>query len=97
MTFTLKPEEVLQRYVKDINEACGNVKEYVITLKYDKRDEAIQKLLSRSELVSRVSDLLIKARYKGKELSVVPSGKIVFRDVRDVEELRNVLIELLGS
>ncbi|MEM1537917.1 MAG: hypothetical protein QXK12_04810 [Candidatus Nezhaarchaeales archaeon] len=90
-------DPLLQKYVKDINEVCGNVKEYVVTLKYDKRDEALQRLMGKSELISTPSRLLVKARYKGKEMSIVPGGRIVFRNVHDVNELKNVLMELLGS
>lgn len=85
----------MQKYIKDINEACGEGREYVVTLKYDKRDEVIQKVLSKSELISSTSGVLVKARYKGKDISIVRSGKMLFKNMHSIEELKSILAELL--
>lgn len=78
-----------------IEEPCGKEKNFVVILKYAKREEAMKKILDKCEIERTISGILIKGRYKGREVSVFRTGKLIIKGSEDMGEVEGVLEELL--
>lgn len=87
-------EEKIREYVKNMEKACGDVKEYIAILKHDKQREVTQKIASKSKVKSMVAGVLLKVDYKGREISV-SGNKILIKNVQSMDEAKNLLNELL--
>jgi hypothetical protein len=88
---------MIEDYVSRIEEACGaaKTKDYVIILKQDKREEALNKVLSKSRVITEIRGIAVKASLKDKEFTVFMNGRLMFKSLRDKEELNAILKELL--
>ena len=89
-------EKNFKRYVYRIEKLCGAEKEYMITFRYDKRGEAIKKILNKAVLKGVKSMFINKVEYKGKEITLFTSGKAIIKNVSNDEELKNLLEDLLS-
>jgi len=85
---------LLEEYVSKIDEACGEEKEFIVTLKYSKRDEAMKKALKKCRMKQNLSGILVKAKYKNKKLSIFKTGKLVIGTFDGKEEAKKFLEEL---
>lgn len=85
---------MLGEYVSKIDEACGEGKEFIITLRYDKREEALKKVLGKCHLDKTIAGILTKGKYKDKDVSIFRSGKLVVRQFHGREEAESFLEEL---
>jgi hypothetical protein len=88
-------EEVIEKYIRSIEHVCGEEKQFIVTLNYEVHQEAIQKIISKSKIVSTVAGILLKLEYKSKELKVT-GNKILVKDVQDASEVKKLLSELLS-
>lgn len=88
--------KLLEEYVNRLEEACGEGKDFIIVLKCGKREEAIKRILERSEVDCVLSGILTKARYKGREISVFTTGKLILKGVETRETVWRILEELLS-
>jgi len=86
---------LLNEYVSRIEEACGEQKDFIVILKYAKREEAMKRILEKCEIESTLSGVLTKGRYKDKELSVFRTGKLVLKGLKERKEAEEILQELL--
>ena len=86
--------ELLEQYVNKIDDLCGDGKEFIVTLNDSKKNEAIERILKKFHLKQNLSDILTKGKYKGKEVSIFKTGKIVMRDFKGKEEAKRFLEEL---
>lgn len=77
-----------------IDEACGEGREFIVTLKYGKRDEALKKVLEKCRLEQNLSGILTKGKYKDREVSIFRTGKLVIREFKGREEAKSFLEEL---
>jgi uncharacterized protein YbjQ (UPF0145 family) len=87
---------ILDIYVARIEEACGEEKDYIIHLKYDKKDEAINKILQKAALQKTVAKIIFDLTYKEVQIRLYATGKAVFKRVKDKEQLNQILTELLS-
>jgi len=87
---------LLNKYVSRIEEACGEGRDFIVILKYAQRDEAIKKILEKCIAQQTVLGVLIKGKYKGKEISVFRSGKLILKGIKDRNEAESILQELLA-
>ena len=87
---------MLDEYVSSIEETCGEERDVVVVLKYDKREEAIRKVLQKIEIEKTFSHVMTKGRYKNREISVYATGKLLVKKVKDKDEAEKILEELLG-
>ena len=90
-----KERTLLEEYVSKVDEACGEGKEFIITLKYDKRDEALKRAFEKCHLNQTSAGILTKGKYKDKEVSIFRTGKLVIREFHGRKEAENFLEELL--
>jgi len=88
---------MIESYVSRVEEACGSTqtKDYIVILKFDKRDEATRKVLARSTILKEVPGIVVKADYRGVEFTVFRNGRIIFKSLKDRGELNSILENLL--
>jgi len=83
-------------YVARIEEACGEEKSVIVTFKYDKKDEAIKKILAKTEKQQSLSSIILELTFKGVSLRLYVTGKAIFRNLKSKEEAQVLLSELLA-
>jgi TATA-box binding protein (TBP) (component of TFIID and TFIIIB) len=85
----------VEDYVARIEETCGENKSAIVTLKYDKKGEAIDKILKKAKLKKSLSGIISELEFQGISFRIFSSGKIIFTGVKDKEALHNLLTALL--
>lgn len=85
----------IEDYVARIEGTCGEEKDIIVIFKYEKRDEVIAKILSRAKIEKSISQVIFELTFKNISFRVYGSGKAIFRSLKDKEQLRNILSELL--
>ncbi|MGB9959423.1 MAG: hypothetical protein ACPLKQ_02745 [Candidatus Bathyarchaeales archaeon] len=86
---------VVEDYVSNIEETCGEEKHFIVFLKYEKKDEALAKILAKTKVERSISSIIFELNFKGVPIRVYSSGKMLFRGVKDKTTLKNILSELL--
>lgn len=87
---------MLGEYVSKIDEACGEGREFIVTLKYSNKDRALQKVFDKCNINSDSVGILVKGKYQGKEVSIFRTGKLVIREFNGRNEAEKFLEELLS-
>jgi len=85
----------LEDYIARIEEACGAEKDFIVLFKYDKKDEAIAKILKKARMEKTVAGIIFDLTFKGFSLRLYGTGKAIFKKIKDKEELYKVLADLL--
>ena len=85
----------LEGYVARIEETCGEEKGAVVTLKYNKKDEAIAKILKKAKLKKSFSGIIFELDFQGISFRMFSSGKVIFKGVKNKEALHDILGILL--
>ena len=85
----------VEDYVARIEETCGENKSAIVTLKYDKKSEAIDKILKKTKLKKSLSGIIFELEFQGISFRMFSSGKIIFTGVKNKEALHNLLNALL--
>jgi hypothetical protein len=91
-----KENKLLGEYVSRIEEACGEGRDFIVILKYAKRREAIRKILEKCEVGRSFKGILTRAKYKGKEVSVFITGKLLLKGLTGRKNAEKILEELLA-
>lgn len=86
---------VVEDYVARIEETCGEEKDFIASLRYEKRDEAIKKILQKSEKNKSISSVVYELAFKGISFRLYATGKMIFRRLKTKEDVRQILLELL--
>ena len=84
----------VEDYVARIEETCGEEKGVIVTLKYDKKDEAIAKIRNKAQLKNSLSGIIFEFAFQGISFRVFSSGKAIFRGINK-EALHDILAALL--
>ncbi|MEM0007058.1 MAG: hypothetical protein QXH03_07050 [Candidatus Bathyarchaeia archaeon] len=87
---------ILDIYIARIEEACGEERDYIIHFKYDKKEEAITKILKKATLQKTTAKIIFDLTYKETYIRLYATGKAVFKKVKDKEQLNQILTELLS-
>lgn len=90
-----KENELLGEYVSRMDEACGEGKEFIVTLKYSKRSEVMKRILQKCTTKQNLSGILIKGKFKDKEVSIFKTGKLVIREFQGRKEAETFLEDLI--
>jgi hypothetical protein len=83
-------------YVARTEGTCGKEQDVIITFKFDKKDEAIKKILAKATLRKSIAGIVFELTFKKFSFRLYGSGKAIFRDLKDKEELNTLLSELLS-
>ncbi len=87
---------IVEDYVANVEGTCGEEKDVVVVLKFEKKDEAISKILKKAQLKSSIGGGIIKElTFEGHSFRVYSSGKIIFRSIKTREILNKLLEGLL--
>ena len=87
---------MMKEYVSRIEEACGEGRDFIVILKYAKREEAIEKILGKCEIERTFSKVMMKGKYKDKAVSVFVTGKLILKGLDGRKEAEETLEELLA-
>jgi TATA-box binding protein (TBP) (component of TFIID and TFIIIB) len=85
----------VEDYVARIEETCGEEKGVVVTFKYDKKDEAVAKILKKAKLKNSLSGIIFDLAFQGISFRMFSSGKAIFKGVKSKEALHDILVALL--
>jgi hypothetical protein len=85
----------VEDYVARIEETCGQEKDFVVIFKYDKKEEAIAKILKKARIDKSISAVIFELAFKDVSFRLYGTGKAIFRNLKDKSELQNLLIDLL--
>ena len=85
----------IEDYVARIEETCGEEKDFIVIFKYDKKEEAIAKILKKAKIEKSISAIIFELTFKDVSFRLYGTGKAIFRNLKEKSELRNVLVDLL--
>jgi hypothetical protein len=85
----------VEDYVARTEGTCGEEKDIIVTFKYDRKNEAIQRIMKRAKLQKSIADIIFELTFEGISFRLYPSGKAIFRSLKDKEELNRILCSLL--
>jgi ribonuclease HIII len=82
-------------YVARIEGTCGAESDVVVVLKFDKKDQALENILKKATLKSKVAGMIYDLSFQDHPFRFYASGKIIFRGIKNKEELNKLLAALL--
>ena len=85
----------IEDYVARIEGTCGAEKDVIVVFKYDKKDEAIRRVLGKAQLTNSVAGIVFELAFHGFSFRLYSSGKAIFRSIKNREELNSILSDLL--
>jgi len=85
----------VEDYVARIEETCGEEKDYVVTFKYEKGNETVQRILKKAQMKKSISRIIFELTFGNVSFRLYGTGKAIFRNLKDKEELQKVLADLL--
>jgi hypothetical protein len=87
---------LLKEYISRIEEACGEGRDFIVILKYAKREEAVKKILDKCKIERTFSKVMTMGKYKDKDISVFITGKLIIKGLKGRKEAEEILEELLA-
>ena len=85
----------VEDYVARIEGTCGAEKDVIVVFKYEKKEEAISRILKKAELKNNLSGIIYELTFQGLSFRVYSSGKAIFRSIKNRETLNSILAALL--
>ncbi|MDR2719262.1 MAG: hypothetical protein LBC03_00435 [Nitrososphaerota archaeon] len=82
-------------YIARIEGTCGAGSDIIVVLKFDKKDQALEKILKNATLKSKIAELIYDFTYEEHSFRFYASGKIIFRGIEDKQTLNRLLDGLL--
>jgi trehalose-6-phosphatase len=87
---------IVEDYVARTDGTCGKDKDVIVTFKYDKKDDAIKKILGKAKLQKSIAHIIFELTFGDASFRLYSSGKAIFRNMKDKDELNNILSQLLS-
>jgi len=87
---------LLKEYISRIEEACGEGRDFIVILRYAKREEAVKKILDKCKIERTFSKVMMMGKYKDKDISVFITGKLIIKGLKGRKEAEEILEELLA-
>ena len=85
----------VEDYVSRIEGTCGEEKDVIVVFKYDKKDEAIAKILKKAKLKKTIAGIIFELSFQEISFRLYTSGKAIFRSIKNREELNQILKAIL--
>ena len=82
-------------YVARIEGTCGEEKDIIVVFKYDKKDEAIKRILAKAQIKNTIAGIILELTFQDVSFRVYTSGKAIFRSIKNKEALYKILTSLL--
>lgn len=70
-------------------------KDIIVIFKYDKKDDVTKRILAKATLKKSIGGIIFELAFQNCSFRLYGSGKAIFRDLKDKEELNSLLAELL--
>jgi ribonuclease HIII len=86
----------LEDYVARTEGTCGKEKDVIVIFKYDKKDEAIKKILEKAKVEKSFARIVFELTFGKVSFRLYASGKAIFRSLENKDELNRVLTDLLS-
>jgi hypothetical protein len=87
---------VVSDYVARINVACVSENDIVVVLKFDKKDQALEKILKKATLKNKIDNVFYDLEYDQYSFRIYfIKGQIVFRDIKNIQTTNRLLEDLL--
>jgi ribonuclease HIII len=86
---------VIDDYVARIEETCGKEKDFIVIFKYDKKEQALAKILEKAKVEKSISAIIFELTFKNVSFRLYSTGKAIFRNLKEKSELQNFLADLL--
>jgi len=85
----------VEDFVSRIEGTCGAEKDVIVIFKYDKKDEAITRILKKAKLKKTLAGIIFEVVFRDISFRVYSSGKAIFRGIKNREALHEILAALL--
>jgi TATA-box binding protein (TBP) (component of TFIID and TFIIIB) len=85
----------VEDFVSRIEGTCGAEKDLIVIFKYDKKDEAVVRILKKAKLKNSLSGIIFELAFRDISFRVYSSGKAIFRGIKSKEALHEILAALL--
>ena len=85
----------IEEYVARIEETCGQEKDFIVIFKYDKKEQAVAKILEKAKIEKSISAIIFELTFKNVSFRLYGTGKAIFRNLKNKSELQNLLADLL--
>ena len=85
----------VEDYVSRIEKTCGEEKEFIVIFKYERKTEAIALFLKRAKTEKSISNMIFELSFNSVSFRLYGTGKAIFRNLKDENELRTLLTHLL--
>jgi TATA-box binding protein (TBP) (component of TFIID and TFIIIB) len=82
-------------YVARIEGTCGAESDVIVVLKFDKKDQALANIQKKATLKSQVAGMIYDFTFQEHSFRFYASGKIIFRGIKNKQELQSLLAKLL--
>ncbi len=86
---------VIDDFVARIEGTCGKHEDIIVTFKYNKKDEAVKRILERATVAKSIARIVFDLTFRDYSFRLYGSGKAIFRDLKSKEELNSLLSDLL--
>jgi len=86
----------LGEYIARMEEACGEEKDVIVHFKFEKKDEAIGKILKKAKMEKTVAGVIFDLTYKGLSIRLYNTGKAIIKKAKDKNQAQSILAELLS-
>lgn len=83
-------------YVARTEGTCGKEQDVIVTFKFNKKDEAVKKILAKATIKKSIAGIVFEMAFKEFSFRLYGSGKAIFRNLKNKEELNRLLSELLA-
>ena len=83
-------------YVARTEGTCGKEQDIIVTFKFDKKDEAIKKVLAKATLKKSIAGIVFELTFGKYSFRLYGSGKVIFRGLESKQELNSLLSDLLS-
>ncbi|MGA3191336.1 MAG: hypothetical protein ABSD73_02350 [Candidatus Bathyarchaeia archaeon] len=85
----------LEDYVARVEGTCGKEKDVIVMFKYEKKDEAVQKILRKATVKKSIAGIVFELAFRNYSFRLYGSGKAIVRGLENKEELNALLSALL--
>ncbi|HID16120.1 MAG TPA: hypothetical protein EYP16_04895 [Candidatus Atribacteria bacterium] len=85
---------MIKKYIKQITRGCGEKANFILTLKWETKNEAIKKILDKSSRSQNLGGLFIRAFIGKIEFNIYATGKILVKGAENENELNKLLKEI---
>ena len=82
-------------YIVRIEGTCGAESDIIVVIKFDKKDQALEKILKKATLKNKIADIIYDLTYGEYSFRFYANGKIIFRGITNKQTLNKILDDLL--